>query len=111
MDKKEHKTDTHPTEHKDKKLPTSKVPTTTNTPYKKDLPTVHVNQGDPFGDPQGWDDLTRDGDPWATNVMKALNNMPVGTYAAKGAEGDYKFQLTICKDGTIKDRRRRRAAR
>jgi hypothetical protein len=88
---------------KDKKLPTSKTPTTSNTPYKKDLPTVTQNQGDPFGDPEGWDDLTRDGDPWATSVMKALNNMPVGTYAAKGAKGDFKFQLTICKDGTIKE--------
>ncbi|HWB77973.1 MAG TPA: hypothetical protein VG755_23575 [Nannocystaceae bacterium] len=88
---------------KDKKLPTSKTPTTSNTPYKKDLPTVQQNQGDPFGDPEGWDDLTRDGDPWATSVMKALNNMPVGTYAAKGAKGTFKFQLYICKDGTIKD--------
>ena len=88
---------------KDKKLPTSKTPTSSNTPYKKDLPTVTTNQGDPFGDPDGWDDLTRDGDAWATSVMKALNNMPVGTYAAKGAKGDFKFQLTICKDGTIKE--------
>lgn len=88
---------------KDKKLPTSKTPTSSNTPYKKDLPTVTQNQGDPFGDPDGWDDLTRDGDPWATSVMKALNNMPVGTFAAKGAKGVYKFQLYICKDGTIKE--------
>lgn len=88
---------------KDKKLPTSKVPTSSNTPYKKDLPTVQVNQGDPFGDPEGWDDLTREGDPWATEVMKRLNNMPIGAYAAKAAKGDYKFQLTICKDGKIKE--------
>jgi hypothetical protein len=90
-------------DNKDKKLPTAKVPTNSNTPYKKDLPTVQQNQGDPFGDPEGWDDLTRDGDPWATEVMKKLNNMPIGAYAAKAAKGDYKFQLTICKDGTIKD--------
>lgn len=90
-------------DNKDKKLPTAKVPTNSNTPYKKDLPTVNQNQGDPFGDPEGWDDLTRDGDPWATEVMKKLNNMPIGAYAAKAAKGDYKFQLTICKDGTIKE--------
>lgn len=90
-------------DNKDKKLPTAKVPTNSNTPYKKDLPTVNQNQGDPFGDPEGWDDLTREGDPWATEVMKKLNNMPIGAYAAKAAKGDYKFQLTICKDGTIKD--------
>lgn len=90
-------------DNKDKKLPTAKVPTTSNTPYKKDLPTVNQNIGDPFGDPEGWDDLTRDGDPWATEVMKRLNNMPIGAYAAKAAKGDYKFQLTICKDGKIKD--------
>lgn len=90
-------------DNKDKKLPTAKVPTNSNTPYKKDLPTVNQNQGDPFGDPEGWDDLTRDGDPWATEVMKKLNNMPIGAYAAKAAKGDYKFQLTICKDGSIKE--------
>lgn len=88
---------------KDKKLPTSKVPTTSNTPYDKDLPTVKQNTGDPFGDPEGWDDLTRDGDPWATEVMKRLNNMPIGAYAAKAAKGDYKFQFSICKDGKIKE--------
>lgn len=91
-----------PREKKDKKLPTNKLPTTSNTPYKNDLPTVDVNKGDPFGDPGGWSDLKRDGDPWATDVMKALNNMKVGAYAAQGATGDFKFQLTICKDGSVK---------
>lgn len=90
-------------DNKDKKLPTSKLPTTSNTPYKKDLPTVQQNIGDPFGDPEGWDDLTRDGDPWATEVMKKLNNMPIGAYAAKAKTGEFKFQMSICKDGTIKD--------
>jgi len=89
-------------DNKDKKLPTSKKPTTSNTPFKNDLPTVDHNIGDPFGDPEGWDDLTRDGDPWATSVMKALNNMPIGAYAAKAKSGEMKFQLSICKDGTIK---------
>lgn len=88
-------------DNKDKKLPTNKNPTDSNTPYK-DLPTYDKNIGNPFGDPEGWDDLTRDGDPWATSVMKALNNMPIGAYAAKAKSGEMKFQLTICKDGSIK---------
>lgn len=101
-DKKPKKTDKPPPKvKKDKKLPTSKLPTTSNTPYKKDLPTVKMDKGDPFGDPGGWSDLKKDGDPWATSVMKALNNMKVGAFAGKGSSGNFKFQLTICKDGTI----------
>jgi len=103
VDEKPKKTDKPPPkEKKDKKLPTSKLPTTSNTPYKKDLPTVQMDKGDPFGDPGGWSDLKKDGDPWATSVMKALNNMKVGAFAAQGAGGNFKFQLTICKDGSIK---------
>lgn len=90
------------TEQKDKKLPTSKFPTTANTPYKNDLPTVTQDRGDPFGDPGGWADRAKDGDPWATAVMKSLNNMKVGAFSGKGGAGDFKFQLTICKDGKIK---------
>lgn len=97
------KTDTpKPTEKKDSKLPTSKLPTTANTPYKNDLPTVTQDRGDPFGDPGGWADRAKDGDPWATAVMKSLNNMKVGAFSGKGGAGDFKFQLTICKDGKIK---------
>ncbi|MCA9656427.1 MAG: hypothetical protein KC501_41370 [Myxococcales bacterium] len=91
-----------PQEKKDKKLPTSKLPTTANTPYKNDLPTVTQQRGDPFGDPGGWGDLKKDGDPWATAVMKSLNGMKIGAFAAKAPPGDFLFQLTICKDGTIK---------
>ncbi len=91
-----------PTEKKDSKLPTSKLPTTANTPYKNDLPTVTQDRGDPFGDPGGWADRAKDGDPWATSVMKSLNNMKVGAFSGKGGAGDFKFQLTICKDGKIK---------
>ncbi|MEM9453337.1 MAG: hypothetical protein AAGF11_04105 [Myxococcota bacterium] len=101
-DKKPKKTDKPPPrEKKDKKLPTSKLPTSANTPYKKDLPTVTQPKGDPFGDPGGWSDLKKDGDPWATQVMKALNNMKVGAYAAKAGSGNFKFQLKVCKDGRI----------
>ncbi len=101
-DEKPKKTDKPPPkEKKDKKLPTSDTPTSSNTPFPKDLPTVKQDIGDPFGDPGGWSDLAKDGDPWATAVMKALNNMPVGTFAAKAKAGDFKFQLTICKNGKV----------
>lgn len=107
------KPDKPPPEKKDKKLPTSKFPTKKNTPYddkptnkpppgKKNKGLPSLQKGDPFGDPGGWSDIAKDGDPWATAVMKALNNMPVGTYAGKGGKGDFKFQLTLCKDGSIK---------
>jgi hypothetical protein len=85
---------------KDSKLPTSKTPTDKNTPYD-DLPTVDVNRGDPFGSSDGWADRMKDGDPWATAVMKALNGIGVGTYGAKGKEGDFSFELTVCKDGKV----------
>lgn len=90
-----------PVEKKDKKLPKTKLPPPPpNTPYKDKPLNVKV-KGDPFGDPGGWDDLKKDGDPWATSVMKALNGMKVGAYAAKGSSGNFKFQLKLCKDGTI----------
>lgn len=107
-DEKPKKTDKPPpTVKKDKKLPVSKLPTTSNTPYKNDLPTVQQDRGDPFGDPGGWSDLKKDGDPWATAVMKALNNMKVGAYAAKAGAGNFQFTLSVCKDGKITDVRKR----
>jgi hypothetical protein len=90
-----------PTEKKDSKLPTSKLPTTANTPYKNDLPTVTQDRGDPFGDPGGWSDLAKDGDPWATSVMKELNNLKVGAFGAKMPGGNFQFELSVCKDGKI----------
>jgi outer membrane biosynthesis protein TonB len=118
------KTETKPAE--DKKEPTKKKPkkitpkpskekpedkpkdtkkadknTKKNTPYD-DLPTSDTERGDPFGDPQGWSELKKDGDPWATAVMKALNGMAVGTFAAQSFPGDYLFRIQICKDGRIK---------
>jgi hypothetical protein len=96
-----------PTEQKDKKLPTSKLPTTSNTPYKNDLPTVTQDRGDPFGDPGGWSDLAKDGDPWATSVMKELNHMKVGAFGAKMPGGNFQFELSVCKDGRITDVKRK----
>lgn len=71
-----------------------------NTPYD-DLPTVKEAPGDPFGDPDGWSDLAKKGDPWATEVMKRLNNLQIGCYAGKCPSGTYKFELKICKSGKI----------
>lgn len=102
-----------PKEKKDKKLPTNPNPTKKNTPFpdkptnkpppgKKNKGLPSLQKGDPFGDPGGWADLAKDGDPWATAVMKALNNMPIGTFGAKAKKGDFRFELTLCKDGSIK---------
>lgn len=71
-----------------------------NTPYK-DLPTVKDLPGDPFGDPGGWSDTFKAGDPWATEVMKVLNGMKVGTFGAEGKDAEYKFRLQVCPDGRL----------
>ncbi len=72
-----------------------------NTPYKNDLPTVDELPGDPFGSPDGWSDRMKDGDPWATAVMAALNKMQYPSYGAGAKSGALTFKLRICKDGTI----------
>lgn len=74
---------------------------TDNNPYAKDLPNNIDPTGDPFGDPNGWADMKKDGDPWATSVMAALNAMKVPGYAGKIPPGTYKFKLKICKDGKV----------
>jgi hypothetical protein len=71
-----------------------------NTDYD-DLPTVKENVGDPFGDVDGWSELRKKGDPWATEVMKRLNAMQVGCYAGKCPKGTFKFEMKICKNGTV----------
>ena len=80
-----------------------------NTPYD-DLPTVKELPGNPFGDPNGWSDMAKDGDPWATAVMGALNGMKVGAYAGQGTPASYQFQLVICADGSIDDVRVKKAS-
>jgi hypothetical protein len=95
-----------PKVEKDKKLPTSKLPTQKNTPFN-DLPTVKADKGDPFGDPGGWDDLRKDGDPWATAVMGALNGLKAGTFGAQAQNGDFRFRITVCKDGRVSQVQRR----
>lgn len=66
------------------------------------LPTPAVHKGDPFGDADGWSELEKNGDPWATAVMKALAGLPVGAFGAQMGEGTARFQITVCKDGSVK---------
>ena len=71
-----------------------------NTPYN-DLPTVKDLPGDPFGSADGWADMAKDGDPWATGVIGALNKMKIPSYAAQSKAGSLQFQIEICANGTI----------
>ncbi len=75
-------------------------PSTSNNPYP-DPPTVERNEGDPFGDANGWGELVRDGDAWATEVMRRLNGMRVPSWAAQVPDGRYRFRLKVCSDGRI----------
>lgn len=72
-----------------------------NKQYDTDLPTVKDLPGDPFGSPNGWADMAKDGDPWATAVLAALNGMKIGAYAGQGKPATYKFQLVVCANGTV----------
>jgi len=72
-----------------------------NKQYDTDLPTVKDLPGDPFGSPNGWADMAKDGDPWATAVLAALNGMKIGAYAGQGKAATYKFQLVVCADGSV----------
>ena len=100
-DEKEIKKDNKP-QNKNKDAKISDKNRKDNNPYAKDLPNNIDPTGDPFGDPNGWSDLKKDGDKWATSVMAALNNMKVPAWAAKLPAGKpYKFQLKICKNGTV----------
>lgn len=71
-----------------------------NNPYPEP-PTVEQNAGDPFGDVHGWGDLVKDGDAWATEVMRRLNAMRVPAWAAQVPNGRYSFRLRVCSDGRI----------
>jgi len=64
-------------------------------------PIGSPSKGDPFGDPNGLDDLASAGDAWARGVLAAIEAMDVGTVYAEPIVGDVRFQLTICKDGTV----------
>jgi hypothetical protein len=64
-------------------------------------PLGSPSHGDPFGDPDGLDDLASAGDAWARGVLAAIEAMDVGTVYAEPIIGDVRFQLTVCKDGTV----------
>ncbi len=72
-----------------------------NTPHD-DLPTVDQLPGNPFAGPNGWSDMAKDGDPWATAVIGALNGLALPAFAGIGKPGAVSFQITICSNGTIK---------
>jgi hypothetical protein len=78
----------------------SHINTDGNNPYK-DPANAQELPGDPFGSPDGWSDRAEKGDPWATAVLAALNNLTVGSYAGLGQAVTYKFQLVLCADGRI----------
>jgi hypothetical protein len=63
------------------------------------LPGPPSTGGSPFGDPNGWDELTRSGDRWATDVLAALNAMVVRPFGADPGPGSVRFAITVCKDG------------
>ncbi len=84
-----------------KKAKKAKKNQDSNTPHK-DLPTVKELPGDPFAGPNGWSDMAKDGDPWATGVIAALNGIKPPSYAGQGKPGTFKFRITICANGTIK---------
>lgn len=64
-------------------------------------PPTAPSRGDPFGDPGGFDDLSRSGDAWARGVLAALEGMDVGTVYAEPIVGTVRFEMTICKDGRV----------
>lgn len=107
-DEKPKKSDTKSTEKPDpnkKDAKESDKNRDSNTPTKE-LPTVKDLPGDPFGDPGGWSDVAKAGDPFATEVMKVLNGMKVGTFGAEGKNAEYKFRLEVCPDGNLKAQRK-----
>ncbi|MCH9682247.1 MAG: hypothetical protein K0V04_12485 [Deltaproteobacteria bacterium] len=84
--------------------PTVRPPRPTAPPQTPSLPAPGSGApppGDPFGNPNGFDDLDQDGDPWARGLLEAIRAMRVGTIYAKPLSGTLRFQLTICKDGTV----------
>jgi len=102
-----------PKPKKDKKIISKEKPDPTKADAKEaernqdsntahdDLPTLEELPGDPFGDPDGWSDLRKDGDPWATAVMAALNKLKYPAFGGKSGTGKFKFKMEICANGTV----------
>ncbi|PRQ08319.1 hypothetical protein [Enhygromyxa salina] len=78
----------------------------TPTPKPKPTPTPGPAPGqdvdDPFHDANAWSDLLADGDPWASEVMRALRSMKVPAWAGQvSSSNPYTFRLRICTDGSV----------
>jgi len=86
---------------KKKNVKKSTKNTDSNTPHKNTPPTLDELPGDPFAGPDGWSDMAKDGDPWATSVMGALNGIKPPSFAGIGKPGTFQFRITICPNGTI----------
>lgn len=105
---------TPPKPKKDKKIHSKEKPDPTkndakeaernqesNTPHD-DLPTVEELPGNPFGEANGWSDLMKDGDEWATAVMGELNKLQYPNFGGKSGTGVFRFKMQICANGTVK---------
>lgn len=46
------------------------------------------------------------GDPWATSIIKTLQDIRIGTYAGSAASAEYKFRLGVCLDGSLQATRK-----
>lgn len=51
-------------------------------------PSDHDPPGDPFGSTDGRSELHKANDPWPTEVQRALDDMPVGTFGTEGEDVD-----------------------
>jgi hypothetical protein len=65
------------------------------------VPPPPTADPDPFGATNGWAEMTKEGDPWATAVLAALNSMRIPTWAASGAHGAFSFRLRVCPSGRV----------
>lgn len=97
-----------------KPSPIKPRPTGTSGSPKPNLPVLPQpgdgpgTGGKPTGEPSGFSDQVRDGDAWATDVLRALSGASVGTYGKAVPPGTLRFSLSVCADGRI-DRVRRKA--
>lgn len=75
-------------------------PEVTPTPAPPPPPGTEIQS--PFQDPDGWSDLVREGDPWATAVLAALREMQVPAWAGKIESGQpYSFRMRVCTNGRV----------
>ena len=86
--------------------PISKPRPTPATNAGSKLPTLPgrgpASGGRPTGASDGFSDRVRQGDAWATEVLAALGQAPVGTFGGALPGGTLRFQLSVCPNGTIR---------